>query len=179
MTSARAMLASTPHHWHNTSQSQGDRNVFPSVSWVSQQGKHVAGFDIAPGAAGVGIGPAAAVPAPSVEGFSSNGFSGAPPMMGSNPGLSLGELYPQEEVVKPCLQRQFSLHATRGNMNMQPLGLQSFDIVSHALPCLAVQMQLCTSMSCCLSSCAHSLCKNVPLSVRNTLRVPAEPDLCN
>ncbi len=49
-------------------------------------------------------------------------------------------------------------------MNMQPLGLQSFDIVSHALPCLAVQMQLCTSMSCCLSSCAHSLCKNVPLS---------------
>ncbi len=82
------------------SESRGPQ-CFPSVSWVSQQGKHVAGFDIAPGAAGVGIGPAAAVPAPSVEGFSSNGFSGAPPMMGSNPGLSLGELYPQEEVVSP------------------------------------------------------------------------------
>ncbi len=49
-----------------------------------------AGFDIAPGAAGIGIGPAAAVPAAAPEGFTSNGFGGAPSMMGGNSGLSLG-----------------------------------------------------------------------------------------
>ncbi|CAL5222289.1 g4628 [Coccomyxa viridis] len=58
------------------------------------------GFDIAPGAAGVGIGPAAAVPAPSVEGFTSNGFGNAPPMMGSNPGLSLAAQPPSQQATR-------------------------------------------------------------------------------
>ncbi len=90
----------------------------PSLTWVSEQGQHAAGFDIAPGAAGVGIGPAAAVPAPSVEGFTSNGFGNAPPMMGSNPGLSLGEFTLRKKAQALAIRPTITV-CNRGCMNVQ------------------------------------------------------------
>ena len=69
---------------------RGSLVPLPPSTQGFQAREPAAGFDIAPGAAGVGIGPAAAVPAAAAEGFTSNGFGSAPPMMGSNPGLSLG-----------------------------------------------------------------------------------------